>query len=70
MNATQAYLYKWTHRSTSKWYIGSRTKQGANHPCHKLYNQVTCEHCGMPTQKANYTRWHRINCKELNHVSS
>ena len=25
---TLAYVYKWTHLPTNKWYIGSRTKQG------------------------------------------
>jgi NUMOD3 motif len=28
---TKAYLYKWTHIPSSKWYIGSRTKSGS-HP--------------------------------------
>ena len=28
---TKAYIYKWTHLVTSKWYIGSRTKKGS-HP--------------------------------------
>lgn len=27
---TQAYLYKWTHIPTQKWYVGSRTAAG----CH------------------------------------
>jgi hypothetical protein len=27
-NKTKAYLYKWTHLPTNKWYIGSRTKKG------------------------------------------
>jgi len=28
---TLAYIYKWTHRPTNKWYIGVRTKKGC-HP--------------------------------------
>jgi hypothetical protein len=28
---TQAYLYKWTHIPTKKWYVGSRTTAGS-HP--------------------------------------
>lgn len=31
MRETQAYLYKWTHLSSSKWYIGCRTSKGC-HP--------------------------------------
>ena len=27
---TQAFLYKWTHIPTQKWYVGSRTAVG----CH------------------------------------
>lgn len=27
---TQAYLYKWTHVPTKKWYVGSRTAAGSN----------------------------------------
>jgi hypothetical protein len=27
---TQAYLYKWTHIPTQKWYVGSRTAFGSN----------------------------------------
>lgn len=27
---TQAFVYKWTHIPTGKWYIGSRTKKGCN----------------------------------------
>jgi len=28
--ATKAFIYKWTHIPTQKWYIGSRTKNGCN----------------------------------------
>jgi hypothetical protein len=27
---TTAFVYKWTHVPTGRWYIGSRTKQGCN----------------------------------------
>lgn len=50
----------------------SKAKQGDNHPCHKPHNQITCEHCGLTTQKTNYVRWHGSNCKQLKgllHVS-
>ncbi len=30
-NMTQAYVYKWTHLPTMKWYVGSRTAKGC-HP--------------------------------------
>ena len=26
----QAYLYKWTHRTTNMWYVGSRITLGCN----------------------------------------
>lgn len=29
-SSTQAFLYKWTHIPTQKWYVGSRTAVG----CH------------------------------------
>ena len=29
--STQAYLYKWIHIPTQKWYVGSRTAKG----CHQ-----------------------------------
>jgi hypothetical protein len=31
MSETIAYVYKWTHIPTSKWYVGSRTAPGC-HP--------------------------------------
>jgi len=30
MTETIAYVYKWTHKPTYKWYIGSRTRKGCN----------------------------------------
>lgn len=35
----------------------------------KLLNQprIVCEHCGLPATKANYNRWHGVNCKLANH---
>lgn len=30
MKQTQAFVYRWTHLPTGKWYIGSRTQKGCN----------------------------------------
>jgi hypothetical protein len=52
---TLAYVYKWTHIPTGKWYIGSRTKSGS-HPD----DGYCCSSKEVkPLIKANQIEWQR-----------
>lgn len=55
MNITYAFLYKWTEISTSKWYVGSRTK--AN--CHPSDGYLCSSRTVAPLIRTNPTNWTR-----------
>jgi len=74
---TVAYVYKWTHVPTGKWYIGSRTRSGfgkIQSDEWKLKNsiansgkpkpQLNCPHCGVTGGTGVMSRWHFNNCKQ------
>lgn len=52
---TTAYLYKWTHIPTNKWYIGSRTKPG----CHPNDGYITSSKTVKLLVEQNPTDWVR-----------
>lgn len=53
---TIAYVYKWTHIPTGKWYIGSRTKQG----CHPNDGYICSSKEIKPLIINSPTEWSRI----------
>lgn len=59
---TIAYIYKWTHIPTSKWYIGSRTKTG----CHPNDGYVCSSKIVEPLIAAAPDEWTR----EILHTGS
>lgn len=52
---TIAYIYKWTHIPTSKWYIGSRTKEG----CYPDDGYICSSKIVKPLIKSNPDEWTR-----------
>ena len=52
---TIAYVYKWTHLPTGKWYIGSRTKSG----CHPNDGYYCSSKEVKPLLKTAPEEWHR-----------
>ena len=52
---TQAYVYKWTHIPTLKWYVGSRTKKR----CHPDDGYICSSKIVKPLIKANPEEWSR-----------
>lgn len=52
---TQAFLYKWTEKSTGKWYIGSRT---ANN-CHPGDGYICSSKKVISLINENQNNWHR-----------
>jgi hypothetical protein len=52
---TQAFLYKWTEKSTNKWYIGSRTAIG----CHPDDGYICSSKIVNPKIKENPADWVR-----------
>jgi hypothetical protein len=52
---TQAYLYKWTQYSTSKWYIGCRTAKN----CHPNDGYICSSSIVKPLIKSNSEDWIR-----------
>jgi hypothetical protein len=52
---TIAYIYKWTHLPTLKWYIGSRTKEG----CHPNDNYICSSKVVKPLIKQFPNEWSR-----------
>ena len=52
---TQAYLYKWTHIPTQKWYVGSRTAKG----CHINDGYICSSLTVKPMIVENRTEWIR-----------
>lgn len=55
MNITYAFLYKWTEISTSKWYVGSRTKA----KCHPSDGYLCSSRTAAPLIRTNPTNWTR-----------
>ena len=53
---TQAFVYRWTERSTGKWYIGSRTRKG----CHPEDGYICSSDIVKPLIKANPSDWFRV----------
>jgi hypothetical protein len=54
-NLEQAYVYKWTHLPTLKWYVGRRTKKG----CHINDGYICSSRVVKPLIKANPEEWQR-----------
>ena len=52
---TQAFVYRWTHLSTGKWYIGSRTSKG----CHPNDGYICSSKIVKPLIQANPEEWRR-----------
>jgi len=52
---TQAYVYKWTHIPTLKWYVGSRTAKG----CHPDDSYICSSKIVKPLIQANPEKWRR-----------
>ena len=52
---TTAYIYKWTHLPTSKWYIGVRTKQG----CHPNDGYICSSKIVKPLIETSPAEWRR-----------
>lgn len=52
---TQAYLYKWTHIPSNKWYVGSRTTAGA----HPADGYICSSKIVKPLIKENSSEWTR-----------
>lgn len=55
LTATTAYLYKWVHLPTGKWYIGSRTAQG----CHPDDGYICSSKTVKPLILENAQAWRR-----------
>jgi hypothetical protein len=55
MTHTQAYVYKWTHLPTLKWYVGRRTKKG----CHVNDGYICSSKLIKPLIKAHPAEWQR-----------
>ena len=53
--STQAYLYKWTHIPTQKWYVGSRTAVG----CHINDGYICSSSDVYPMIVENKSEWER-----------
>jgi len=51
----QAYVYKWTERSTGKWYVGSRTQKG----CHPNDGYICSSKLVKPMILSNKNNWDR-----------
>lgn len=54
-NTTQAFVYKWIHKPTGKWYIGSRTAKG----CHPDDGYICSSKIVKPMIQANPEEWTR-----------
>lgn len=53
--SNQAYVYKWTHIPTMKWYIGSRTAK----KCHINDGYITSSKIVLEMYKKNAAEWKR-----------
>lgn len=52
---TTAYIYKWTHIPTNKWYIGSRTKEN----CHPNDGYICSSKIVKPLIETAPNEWRR-----------
>ena len=52
---TQAFVYKWTHLPTLRWYIGSRTAQG----CHPEDGYICSSRQVRPLVESAHNEWTR-----------
>jgi hypothetical protein len=52
---TQAFVYKWTHQPTLRWYIGSRTAQG----CHPADGYICSSRQVRPLIESAGSEWTR-----------
>jgi hypothetical protein len=52
---TQAFVYKWIHKPTGMWYIGSRTAKG----CHINDGYICSSKIVKPMIEANPEQWER-----------
>jgi hypothetical protein len=52
---TQAFVYKWTHQPTLRWYIGSRTAQG----CHPADGYICSSRRVRPLVESAHNEWTR-----------
>lgn len=52
---TMAYLYKWTHIPTNKWYIGSRTRKN----CHPTDGYICSSKIVKPLILEDKSNWYR-----------
>jgi hypothetical protein len=52
---TEAYLYKWTHMPTNRWYIGSRTRKN----CHPNDGYICSSRLVKPYILENRSEWVR-----------
>ena len=57
---TTAYIYKWTHMPTNKWYIGSRTKEN----CHPADGYICSSKIVKPLIENAPDEW----CREILHT--
>jgi len=55
MTNTNAFIYKWTHLPSGKWYIGSRTAKG----CHPEDGYLTSSKLIKPLIQSNPKEWIR-----------
>ncbi len=54
-NNTYAYLYRWVHIPSGKWYVGSRTKAG----CHPDDGYICSSKIVKPLIQENASEWQR-----------
>jgi len=55
MSRTQAYLYRWTHKSSGMWYVGCRTAKG----CHPDDGYLCSSNLVKPLLLESPTDWDR-----------
>lgn len=60
MENLQAFVYKWIHKPTGKWYIGSRTAKG----CHINDGYICSSKIVKPMIEQNPEEWERYILKE------
>ena len=53
---TQAFVYRWRHLLSNKWYIGSRTARG----CHPNDGYICSSRIVKPLIQANPEQWERV----------
>lgn len=61
MKQTNAFIYKWTHLPTMKWYLGSKSSKG----CHVDDGYICSSKTVKPMIKANPEEWVRTIVEEF-----